>query len=801
MKHINLFLLFIAFVSVLYSQNTQYSRNGCEYSPIGEIRFFVVFADVIGDSVSEEIIGWNEGELPIYADSIIDTIISGNMISEISRFYNESSFGKLSVIGDYYPYLIEFDSLEFEKMGLFDVLYYLKNIPNEIITKNGYRLSDFDNWNYPKTRSYDFVYNNTPDNKIDMLVIVWRRNNAYREVRSGGSCLGVSIEYDFKNYNGINGYSQIYHDDVSNVLRHEFGHCLIGYNSFHTGGSGTSASNTFLSDIGGYSTLSSHNTNLDFCNGWDRWWLGWKHSSKTHFISALSLNGTEVLTDISYGDSLVENEFILRDFATWGDAVRIELPYIITDVKKQYLWIENHQINSSSIEYDQERHRPKGIRFNIQIGNDDLYSTDESQTNYLVPLSFFGNHDYYYDTLDYPQDREFKYRYRASTYSNMENPFTGNHPTMIPAFDYTKDNIIKSKELITVMELFLDDEMVLNNWPVYGNKYDAFPTNSTLSIASNPPSIPLLTYKTPSRSLGNNLGDFFNNPSDGDNRYIWLNGLRVDVVEEYPDGSIKIRVVWDDFKVDRNVRWCGPIMLSERVELQPSYTISLDHGITATRPNNPIDLNGQKVFTDPTVFTCRDSSYFKQEAYSVVNVINNSTLVLDSGSVYEVNDNAVLNIEQSGTLIVKAGATLRVKGRGYVDVKNGGYICVENGAIINLVDTLSMVNLRMGSQIGLNNGVNTSMGCSCITSASSITSVGNGVINSNFNTNRCIQNITYTMDAVETGNNINAGYDVCDPSYGDVIIQNNADVIIDGEGDVLLKNGIEVKYGSSLEIR
>ena len=29
--------------------------------------------------------------------------------------------------------------------------------------------------------------------------------------------------------------------------------------------------------------------------------------------------------------------------------------------------------------------------------------------------------------------------------------------------DYTKDDIIKAKELITVMELFLDNEMVLNN--------------------------------------------------------------------------------------------------------------------------------------------------------------------------------------------------------------------------------------------------------------------------------------------------------------------------------------------------
>ena len=89
MKRVNLILLFIVCTSVVYSQNTKYSRNGCDYSPIGEIRFLVVFADVINDTISDDIIGWNEGELPIYADSIIDVSINGNLKSYISRFYRK----------------------------------------------------------------------------------------------------------------------------------------------------------------------------------------------------------------------------------------------------------------------------------------------------------------------------------------------------------------------------------------------------------------------------------------------------------------------------------------------------------------------------------------------------------------------------------------------------------------------------------------------------------------------------------------------------------------------------------------
>ena len=37
MKRVNLILLFIVCTSVVYSQNTKYSRNGSDYSPIGEI--------------------------------------------------------------------------------------------------------------------------------------------------------------------------------------------------------------------------------------------------------------------------------------------------------------------------------------------------------------------------------------------------------------------------------------------------------------------------------------------------------------------------------------------------------------------------------------------------------------------------------------------------------------------------------------------------------------------------------------------------------------------------------------------
>lgn len=69
--------------------------------------------------------------------------------------------------------------------------------------------------------------------------------------------------------------------------------------------------------------LSSYNNNLNFCNGWDRWWLGWKNPDHTYYISARDTDSNEVDADLTYGQPLENNEFILRDFATLGDAIRI----------------------------------------------------------------------------------------------------------------------------------------------------------------------------------------------------------------------------------------------------------------------------------------------------------------------------------------------------------------------------------------------------------------------------------------------------------------------------------------------
>ena len=780
-------------------------RNGCGYSPTGEIRMFVVFADVEDDTFQGNIYNWPANSIPLYADSIIDDNFNGSLISYVSRFYKEASFGTLRVTGDYFPNLIQCRLSEISGDGYKYIVKYLDSLQgNDIITAHGHHLSEFDQWSYASNasdRNYH-IKQDTADNKMDLLVIVWRRNSKFKPARDGGHIITGNHTDTIKYLCGTNGYIAICNNKPSKVIRHEFGHALLGGNNFHTGGAGTGASGHFLPNVGGYSTLHSYNHNLESCNGWDRWWLGWKYPGKTHMISALNPQGNEVDADLVYGEALPTTDFILRDFATYGDAVRIKLPHLNGQARSQYLWIENHQIDSGSVEY--EGNHPQDIRFNIQVGNDDLFdSLYSSRANYFVPLSVFGNYDFMYDTLsdDGQSHENFADRYVAKAYEYTANSFTGHHPAMKPAIDYNNNDTIQAKEFITIKNLFLNGDLKIGTHTVFGNEYDAFHVGSKLSMSTNPPSVPWMTYMTDIRRNGNDLGSIRTNFANDDNRYIWLNGLSVEIVEKNDD-SIRIRVAWDDFKINSDNRWCGPIMLTERAELQPRKTLTLDYGQTPTRPCNPVVLNGRKVFADPTTFTCLNGSFFKQEPSSTVNVQNLSTLVLEAGSEYEIHDGATLNILNTGTLHIKSGATLRIYGTGHLEVHSNGYICIEDGAIIELVDSLSAINLRQGYQLGVNTvGPAPLYTCTSTPLTSYALTSSNGSVHE-FVAERYIQDTTYWGNAYETGLSIMAGSHVTTQRpNGDVFLQVGSHVIMDADKEVRLEPGFVVKRGAILEVR
>jgi len=442
--------------------------------------------------------------------------------------------------------------------------------------------------------------------------------------------------------------------------------------------------------MGGFSLLASYNRNLNGPNSWDRWRLGWKTDSHTYYISARKpSDNSELDTDLTYGQTFPggTNEFILRDFITYGDAIRIELPYLQTEnpnSKKQWLWLENHQLLEGNI--DEKSCMNEGLYINIQIGNNNLGTTSNSSTNYISPINNFGNYDFSYET--YQTDK-----YKIVTSDELQNPFTGYHLSMLPAYNYIDPNgsvydKIYNTEYITPAAVEFNDSYLSENdicyltYPVFGTIYDAFLEGDKIGIGTNPSPISVFTYRTPSRS---STSAPYSAPQSDDNRKIYLNSLSIEVVDQLVNGNIKVKILWDDFEILQNNRWCGDIVLNEDLILGSDKTLILDQGLTPTKPTNPITFQGQDVFAEPTTLTANDGSYMEIEEDAKVSVKDNSEINFESGSELSIS------------------GELEILGDGEVTIENGSEIEAFSGAIITVDDDNSTFNVESGATYDLCN--------------------------------------------------------------------------------------------------
>ena len=722
------------------------------------------------------------------------------------------SNGTFKLIADYYPSRIIVNVSSNDKW---------RDIHKKILHK----ISDSVNWesydNHSNNPNYQCDNSETgPDHKIDYIVFChrfsWEWDNIpYANLPNKNVNGFASTDFDYPVYYthvGDNyivdncGYTQITGNlPPLDIFVHEAGHSI--FDAPHYEGGNMVTGKYFYQSVAGWGMMHS-SPNRSCATGWERYLLDWSPQ-----ISA----GGMASSIASANDLAATNGiFTIRDFITTGDAIRIRVP---TDESTyQYLWLENHQCKST---FDRSTHRgafcgdsieeyKRGLAAYVEDysrAKDNYYKLFDNG-NAIRWLSRNGDFDFeYYPTPIHPI--EYCTNETFALHKQLANPIGGQNVNELIRDDFNNDGHIGYNDGINFNANMINNRaknesiapIQVDSDPLTARYYTGsgmqFQKGDKVGIARNPCVKNNPTYDTTNMLLG----DYY------------LNGISFEILEQHADGSMTVKIRMDDVGIDQDVRWAAAsIVLKDittdsrpDVDVQPSVTVNIDYSGTPNRhrnPNNPGQTSSTiGDFITPTTLKCLENSYFKQEAYSTVNVINQSTLVLDSGSVYEVNDHAVLNIERSGTLVVRSGATLRVKGAGHIDVKNGAYICVENGANIILEDALSALNLRPGCHTTLNSSVNGNLNCNC-NSTLSVNAASNGIVHNAYTGNRCIQNIIYTNDAYKTGDTIMAGYDVCpEQPLGDVKVTNGAHVIIDGEGDVLLDNRVSVELGSSLEVR
>lgn len=719
--------------------NNRCAENGFVTPAKGTVRVLLIFAEIVGTGCTGLTTPdplWPTGQLPPDKDIWLNYAVSSTPTGN-TKYYKEISLGELNVIGDYYNDIIQVPcgSSDGAVINQLNAVWQ-PDINGNYLTAHGLNLNDFDSFT---TTDYYSGLNgkyktNTPDGNMDAVVIIWR--NKY----DCGSGLGVANALSnnikgkvVRNYGAWRGCPG---DLKKDFFKIEFFHSLYGGNNFHTGaGAGTS---NFSTDgfVNPYSTTGQSGASSSTLCGWDRWWLNYK-GSRTYSISALNTSGTEVVSDINIVTHPTEQTFILRDFVTVGDAVRIKLPHLNWaangDKKNQYLWLENHQKIS---EFDANKNEcspwSKGMYAYIQVGKDILKTTGTNiydgnpnshpnqLSDYFFPLTAEGKYDMFYDVPNKqaPTDWEVciwnnRYVPYGKTYPNgsvLANPLTGDSDQN-GAFDSNGDQYINSsdswsnrmKKYLGTVGSSTSEKLV--QW---GDSHDAFTsTSQKIYLGANPAPLPVYTQSEGASSF-----------SSYENRTIPLNNLSIEIIstDYYNNGTnaYQIKIKWDDDVINDDTRWCGNVQLkndvndpmgvlnggsrTSNITLAPNKKLVIDQGTSSTKLTATTTYNGKYLFADPT------------------------TMLLESGTFTTLKPSSQIQVTNGSTLRVKTGSTVKLEASSNINVDATSFLCIETLTDVQFSHPTAMITVNGNTFYGNLNPVN------AVSGPFNNATLGNGVV-------------------------------------------------------------------------
>lgn len=719
---IHFIYLCVFFLFAFTDSTAQYAiSNGVSLPAMDTVRVLVVFAQIdfstngcpqgLPDNFDSN---WpvdtsGNHKPPADADTYFDFELKNGEEPKgyITDFYYQASFGKYVLLGDYFPDVITIpcNKVKIGNDGLEWILDSLKNkksLDSTLYSSHGLPLSSFDNWTItdaglPKIKK--------PDGNIDLLYIIWRNNRflagASTKDNSGfGVHVATGIPFqDMKGVNNVTSFNAGHsggHGYFITIAEHL--HAIFGGNNWHTAGG--RGDHTFPIIANSYGVTGQFFATMQAPCGWDRWMMDWKNPDKTYLISALDTNQNEINTEnISLDTDTSGGIYILRDFMTTGDAIRIKLPHIKWtkngDTKNQYLWIENRRMNTKYDAYyskgcadDNNARFPTGtpgIYAYIQVGKDikkggaDIYSYEYSSPDalagFLFPLTAEGNYDYYYD-WDKIQEANFSLcgnwgnrNLPVDVSKSKPNPFTG-CSDVYDYVDFNNDGKFYSGDDVQPGLSKVIGDSVYHNYNSSGDWHDAFckaTGNTEISLSSNPSAVPVYTLCT--NYEGRKTYQPKGNYASFENRVIWLNGLSVRILQEnvIGNGEIKIQVKFDDYSVNKNVRWCGNIMLSKNDfdSLKPSLILKENKSILVDFGYSPTNFKavlknkeGKWLFSDTSVFNILNGGYFQMEKSSQLILDNGSKLILKKGSKIELIKKSKIILKNNSELIVEDGASI-----------------------------------------------------------------------------------------------------------------------------------------------
>ncbi len=642
------------------------SEHGWYLSPHGTIRVLVLFAEVVYDKEPgrdpqpDGADHWPRERLPRWKDEVFDPHPLRAPRAMVTRYYHDISLGRYTVLGDHVDRLLQLRQSEHGDLrnanDLSRAAVVEANKLGAFRTAHGLALADFDLWKDCDTPgAIKEAGPDTPHSLDHVMVIVRNSSLTHGQGSTDAGSSGLLFGHASDTQSRFGGMNALPFE----ILKHEFNHLLLGGNNFHSGGGNAAQFQShFIALQGGHSMMGAASSALLTCCAWDRDRLGWRADGAPFRINALRIDGSRADGDLdpAGGDTGI---FVLRDFVGTGDALRLRLPHLPDGVHPQWLWLENHlgfARNGSPTdrfhwEADNSCIAPvaPGLFAMVQVDHDQRRGRDifKGHADYLRPVPATGFFDLRLrgDTLatdcPFPGGRSLAFNADARD----SNPLSGAHELELPVYDRNGDGRLDRREHFIpgtrVVEGRIGAEAVF-----FGRPEHAFRMNGvrTLGLATDPSSASMMTLVS---AGGKAL--YQGRP---DARLVVLNGIRVDLLAEAPDGALTLRVRNDDNLVDRDVRWCADSILLPPLRgrggvgltIQGGARLLLDRSATPTRVDRPEEADGTTWFSGPTRFT----------------VATGATLGISQGATLELRRGSELHVQPGATLRFAAGARARL---------------------------------------------------------------------------------------------------------------------------------------------
>ena len=436
--------------------------------------------------------------------------------------------------------------------------------------------------------------------------------------------------------------------------------------------------------------MGAANSSLLTCSAWDRDRLDWRSVEAPYRINAHDLSNAFINADLDpiAGDTGV---FVLKDFVTSGDALRIRMPFLPEGEYRQWLWVENHQTFSHNGSPTDLFHWENsdvgcvsdavpGVFMTMQIEREEKRGKDVfgGYADYLRPLTASGHYDVIITDDTIRPSCPFNGQVTAYRLEDRwQNPLSGNSEQELVVYDRNNDGNVERGEHYLMGSGYRPDGSIANDAAFFGAARHAWRADGerVLGIGSDPSSANMLT-------LGCSAKKERNKGKAPDNRTVYLNGIRVELIEQRANGDIVVHISTGETQLTDNVRWCADSIVlpplhgkdGRSLTLLAGKRLLIDRSRTPTRMALQEEVNGVRYFAPATRFTIGSGAMVRLEANSELKLENGSVLHVMPGAEVSLDPSAKLSVDASSRIILHGTAHLTGKSRMIRKLKKKGRI-------------------------------------------------------------------------------------------------------------------------------